>query len=111
MPDSGNTYADSDRAALSALLGGQGVRVTKVGTPVTTTDGHNAELGNDDGSANSCSDFFGGLDAQANVAFRVSDDNDGLESSTLTRPGLFLDGLDLRLEAHQPLRLSQTNTG
>jgi hypothetical protein len=72
------------------------VRLTEVGTPVTATDGENAELGDDDGSADSGSDFLGGLDSETDVALRVTDDNDGLETGTLTGTGLLLDGFDLR---------------
>jgi hypothetical protein len=68
---------------------------TKVGAPVTTTNGDDAQLGNDDGSANGSSNFLGGLDTETNVALRVADDDDGLESGTLTGTGLLLDGLDL----------------
>ena len=73
------------------------MRLTEVGTPVTSSDGHNAELGDDDGSADGGCDFLGGLDTEANVALTVTDDNDGLEAGTLTGTGLLLDGLDLIL--------------
>jgi hypothetical protein len=90
-----STYANADRSALSRLLGGERVRLSKVGTPVSTTDGKNGELCDDDGGTNSSSDFLGGLDAESNVSLRVSDNHDSLETSALTGTGLFLDGLDL----------------
>jgi hypothetical protein len=71
------------------------VRLTEVGAPVSSSDRHNAELSDDDGGADSSRDFLGGLDTETNVALRVSNDDDGLESSTLTGTGLLLDGLDL----------------
>ena len=71
------------------------MRLTEVGTPVTTTDRNNAELGDDDGSTDSSSDFLGGLDSETNVTLAVTDDDDGLESGTLTGTGLLLDRLDL----------------
>jgi hypothetical protein len=71
------------------------VRLTKVGTPVTTTDGQNAELGNDDGSADGGSDFLGGLDTETDVTLAVTNDDNGLETGTLTGTSLLLDGLDL----------------
>jgi hypothetical protein len=71
------------------------VRLTEVGTPVTSSDGDDAELGDDDGGADGGRDFLGGLDTETNVALRVTDDDDGLEAGTLTSTGLFLDGLDL----------------
>lgn len=71
------------------------MRLTKVGTPVTSTDGENAELGDGDGGTDSGSDFLGGLDTETDVTLGVTDDNDGLEAGTLTGTGLLLDGFDL----------------
>jgi len=92
------TYSDSDGSTLSGTLYGQRVRLSKVGAPVTTTNWHDAELGNDDGSADGCCDFLGGLDAETDVALGVTDDDNSLETSTLTGTGLLLDGLDLLSE-------------
>lgn len=86
---------DGDGTALAGLLGGQRVRLTEVGAPVTSSDGHDAELGDDDGSADGGCDFLGGLDAETDVALGVTNDDDGLETGTLTGTGLLLDGLDL----------------
>jgi hypothetical protein len=72
------------------------MRLTEVGTPVTTSDGKDGELGDDDGGADGGCDFLGGLDAETNVAFAVADDDDCLESGSLTGSGLLLDRLDLR---------------
>ena len=91
----GGDETDGDGTALAGLLGGERVRLTEVGTPVTTTDGDNGELGDDDGSADGGRDFLGGLDTETNVALGVTDDNDSLEAGTLTGTGLLLDGLDL----------------
>jgi hypothetical protein len=71
------------------------VRLTKVGAPVTATDGDDVELGDDDGGADGGSDFLGGLDTETNVAVGVTDEDDSLEAGTLTGTGLLLDGLDL----------------
>ena len=90
-----STYTNGDGTALARLLDWDGVRVTKVGTPVTTTDWHNRELGDDDGSADSSCDFLGGFDTETNVSLAVTNDDDGLESGTLTGTGLLLDWLDL----------------
>ena len=89
------TYPDRDRATLAALLGRDGVRHTEVGTPVASPDGNHAQLGDDDGCADSRSDFLGGLDPQADVALRVANDDNGLEARSLTGAGLLLDRLDL----------------
>ena len=71
------------------------MRLTKVGTPVTTTDGDDGELGNDDGGADGSGDFLGSLDAETDVTLGVTNDDNGLETGTLTGTGLLLDGLDL----------------
>lgn len=89
------TYTDGDGTALARLLDGNGVRLTKVGTPVTATDGDNVELGDDDGGTDGGSDFLGGLDTETDVAVGVTDEDDGLEAGALTGTGLLLDGLDL----------------
>lgn len=89
------TYSDSDGTALAALLAGQGVRLTEVGSPVASSDGDDAQLGDNDGGTDSSGNFLGGLDAETDVALRVTDDDDGLETCSLTGTGLLLDGLDL----------------
>lgn len=89
------TYSDGDGTALSTLLDGKGVGETKVGTPVTSAHGDDAQLGNDNGGTDSSSDFLGGLDTKTDVTLGVTDDDDGLETGSLTGTGLLLDGLDL----------------
>ena len=71
------------------------MRLTKVGTPVTSSDGDDAQLGDDDSGTDSSSDFLGGLNAETDVTLGVTNDDDGLESCSLTSTGLLLDGLDL----------------
>lgn len=90
------TYSDGDGSTLAALLDGQRVRVTKVGTPVTSPDGQDGELSDGDGGTDSGSNFLGGLDTETDVAFRVTDEDDGLKTGTLTGTGLLLDGFDLQ---------------
>lgn len=75
------------------------MRLTKVGTPVTSPDGENSELGDGDGGTDGGSDFLGGLDTETDVALRVTNEDDGLEAGTLTGTGLLLDGLDLYCES------------
>lgn len=87
--------ADEDGTALTGDLGGQSVRLTDLGTPVTTTNGDNAELSDVDGSTNGRSDFLGGLDTETYVTVTVTDKDNSTETSTLTSTGLLLDGLDL----------------
>lgn len=91
------TYSDGDGATLAGLLDGDGVGSTQVGTPVTTTDGDDAQLGDDDGGTDGGGNLLGCLDTQTDVALGVTNDDDGLETGTLTGTGLLLDGLDLRV--------------
>jgi hypothetical protein len=90
-----DTYTNGNGTALARLLDWNGVWVSEVGTPVATTNGHDRQLRDDDGSANGSCDFLGGLDAETDVTLAVTDDNDGLESGTLTSASLLLDWLDL----------------
>lgn len=89
------TYTDRDGTALAALLGGERVWQTQIAAPVASSDGQNAQLGDNDGGTDGSCDFLGGLDTKTNVTLRVTNDNDGLESGTLTGTSLLLDGLDL----------------
>jgi len=89
------TYSDADGTALAVDLGRQRVRLTEVGAPVTSSDGNDGELGDDDGGADGSCDFLGGLDTETDVSLGVTNDNDSLETGTLTGTGLLLDGLDL----------------
>jgi hypothetical protein len=72
------------------------VRLTQVRAPVTTSDWEDGELGDDDCGADGGRDFFGCLDTETDVAFRVADDDYGLETGTLTGAGLFLNRFDLQ---------------
>ena len=71
------------------------MRLTEVGTPVSSSDGHNAELGDDDSGTDGSGDFLRSLDAETDVSLGVSNDDDSLEAGTLTGTGLLLDWLDL----------------
>lgn len=73
------------------------MRLAEVGTPVAAAHGDDAELGDDDGGTDGRRDLLGGLDAETDVALRVTNDDDGLEPGALTGTGLLLDGLDLFL--------------
>ena len=72
------------------------MRFTEVGTPVASSDGKDGEFGDNYGGADGSCDFLRGLDAETDVAFAVPNDDNGLESGTLTGAGLFLDGFDLK---------------
>jgi hypothetical protein len=71
------------------------VRLTEVGAPVAATNGDDAELCDDDGGTDSSSDFLGCLDTETDMALSVTNNHNGLESSSLTGTSLLLDGFDL----------------
>ena len=89
------TYPNSNTPTLATLFRGQTMRQTQISTPVSATHGDDAEFGNDDGGADGGGDFFGGFDAETDVAFGVADDDDGFETRALTGAGLLLYGFDL----------------
>jgi hypothetical protein len=68
---------------------------TEFGSPVASSDWDDGELGEDDSRSDGVGDFFGALDSEPDVSVVVSDDDGGLESSSLTGSGLFLNWLDL----------------
>lgn len=94
----GIAYPDGDGTTLPGLLSSQRVRLSERRTPVPTTDGKDRELSNDDGSTDGSRDFLGGLDTETDVTLRITDDDNGLETGTLTGTGLLLDGFDLSVE-------------
>ena len=84
-----------DRSDLSADFRGDGVRITELSTPVTSSDGDDGEFCEDDGTTNGSCNFLRALDTQTDMTIEVTDSNEGLESRTLTGTGLLLNGHDL----------------
>lgn len=68
---------------------------TEVGAPITTTDWDDRKLGKDDCTADSRCNFLCALDAETDMAVKVPDGNEGLETSALTSASLFLHGHNL----------------
>lgn len=87
--------SDSNGTALTSDLSGDGVWVSDLVTPVSSSDGDHVKLGIDDGTLNGSLDFLGDLDTETQMAFRVTDQDNSLESGSLTGGGHLLDGLDL----------------
>lgn len=69
--------------------------LTKSRTPVTSSDGDDGELSEDDSTTDGGSDFLGALDTETDVTVEVTDSNESLEAGALTGTGLLLDGHDL----------------
>ena len=63
-------------------------------TPVSTADGDDRELGKDDGTTDGSGDFLGALDTEADMAVRITNDDESLEAGALTGTSLLLDGHD-----------------
>jgi hypothetical protein len=87
--------SNGNGTTLTSDLTWQGVRSTQVGTPVTSSDWDDGQLGNDNGSLDGGSNFLGGLDTQTNVTVGVTNDDNSLHSGSLTGSGLLLDRSDL----------------
>jgi hypothetical protein len=67
---------------------------TDSGTPVTSSDWDEVELGINETTLDGNLDFLGALDTDTNVTLSVSNGDNSLESSSLTSLGLLLDGQD-----------------
>lgn len=75
-------------------------------TPVSSPDGDNRQLGDNDGTPDSSGDFLGTLDTETDVTVKVTNGNESLESGSLTGGGLLLNGSnghDLVLESGKEL--------
>jgi hypothetical protein len=70
------------------------VGLLNVVSPVSPSDGDNAQLGDNDGTSDSGGDFLGTLDTETDVTVEVTDGNESLESGSLTGRSLLLDGSD-----------------
>ena len=71
------------------------MRRTEIGAPITTTDWDDRKLGKDDCTADSRCDFLCALDAETDMAVKVPNGNEGLETSALASASLFLHGHNL----------------
>lgn len=91
----GGDESNSDGSALSSDLDGDGMDVSDLVTPVTSSDGDEVELGINESSLNSKLDFLGELDSETDVSLKVTNGNDGFKSGSLSGLGLLLDGDDL----------------
>lgn len=85
----------SDGTALTGGLGGNGMDGTDLVTPETSADRDEVELGRDESALDGNLDFLGDLDAETDVAFHVTNDDNSLEAGALTGSGLLLNGDNL----------------
>ncbi|KAH3667994.1 hypothetical protein OGAPHI_001748 [Ogataea philodendri] len=79
-----------DGTTLTRTLVSDGVRSTKVGSPVTSSDWNQGQLGDDDGTSDGSGQLLGNLDTKTNVTVGVTNNNNNLHSGSLTSSGLLL---------------------
>jgi hypothetical protein len=84
-----------NRSNLARDLAGHGMGVTELGTPVSTTNRDARELAEDDGTPNGGGDLLRALDTKADMAVRIADGDERLETRALAGTGLLLHGHDL----------------
>lgn len=87
--------SDSNGTALAGDLSGDSVGVTDLVTPVASSDGDHVQLSIDNSTLDGTLDFLGDLNTETQMAFTITDQDDSLESGSLTGSSHLLDGLDL----------------
>ncbi len=87
--------ATHNRTDLAANLGWHGVRLSKSSTPVTPANRNDRELGKDDGTTDSGSDFLCAFNTETNVSVKVADGDKCFEAGALTGARLLLHRHDL----------------
>lgn len=85
----------SNRAALSSDFHGHSVHITDLVTPISSSNGDQAELSDNKSTLDGNLDFLGDLDSEADISVLISNGNNGLEASSLSGFGLLLHGNDL----------------
>ncbi len=91
----GGDEAHKNGTAGSGDLAWDGVWLSHLVTPVSTTDGDDGELGVDETAADGGGDLTSALDTETDVTVVVTDGNESLEASALTGVGLLLHRGDL----------------
>lgn len=84
-----------NRSDLSANLARHSVGLTESSTPVTSTDGDDGELSEDDSATDGSCDFLRALHTETDVSIEVTNGDERLEACALTGTGLLLHGHDL----------------
>ncbi|KAK9982995.1 hypothetical protein SO802_032520 [Lithocarpus litseifolius] len=88
-------HTNSNGTTLSSDLTRHSMRLTDLVTPVSSPDRNDRELSQNDSTTNSSSNLLAALDTEPDMAIVVTDDDEGLEASSLTGTSLFLHGHDL----------------
>lgn len=88
----GGGQLEADGATLAGRLDGNGMHVTDLVTPITSSDGDEGKFSGNKGTLNSNLNFLGNFNTKTNVTVMISDGNNSLEASSLTSLGLLLNG-------------------
>lgn len=86
----GRDKLGSNGTALTSDLSWDGMDITDLVTPETSSDGDERKLGADEGTLDSNLDFLGNLDSKTNVTVVITDGNNSLKAGSLTGSGLLL---------------------
>jgi hypothetical protein len=93
---SGSGHQSScNTATFSSDFDRDGMWVSNTGTPESSTDGNDTQFGEDHGSTDGSCDFLGAFDTETDMTIRITDDDERLETSSLTSARLFLYGANL----------------
>jgi hypothetical protein len=100
--DSGNAsssswgwdHSDGTGTALSLDLDWDGMDTTDSGTPISSSDWDEVDLGVNEGTLDGDLHLLGALDTNTDVTLSITDGDDSLESGSLTGLGLLLDRED-----------------
>jgi len=87
-------HSDDTRTALSLNLDWDGMDVTNDGTPITSSNWDDVDLGIEESTLDSNLDLLGDLDTNTTVTSFVTSGDNSLESGSLTGLGLLLYGQD-----------------
>lgn len=91
----GRGQLEADGTTLTGGLASDGMDITNLVTPVTSSYGNKLKFGANKGSLNGNLDLLGELDAETDVTGVVTDNDNSLEAGALTGFGLLLDRHDL----------------
>ena len=87
-------HSNGTGSALSLNLDWDGVDSTDSGTPISSSNWDEVDLGIEEGTLDGDLHLLGDLDTNSNVTLSITDGDDSLESSSLSGLGLLLDGED-----------------
>jgi hypothetical protein len=82
---------DENGGALAGNLTWDGMDVTELVTPITSSDWHKAELSINKGTLDGNLNFLGNLDSETDVTGHITNGDNSLKASSLTGSGLLLD--------------------